>query len=586
MVLSIFRLSIKVRAPYLPKFPKSHSNSTVAFCEATGMRPCFATIWLALFGVMSGCVTTSDAHQRFALFKPPAADKDQAGKDKKESKPTAEERLAKSHNPFRKETAAKTASESKESSAEKTANAKSENSSKETAKTAADTGTTNKTAAAAGAFNPETLRLIDAELADASADERAYWYDQLKQVDPAVIPKILQARRLTAEIVEQRQQDSTPFNETTSAERAGNLRDRGVQQTKSDDWTRNDPAVVNAVGRKFPGDPANLNQALHETDGLSMRQPIAQQGYAPPDQVTGKPFAVQRASEPAAAPPSRNPLSRLLPSGRTSHNGTGTVTQASANAPAAVSLMPPTELDEFATWQSQLDPLISLVESEVAQLKPGNTEESQTDYIQRHVYLRMLYLMAQHPERALTAIPGIDSSDQEFWQQMLWSMTNYFDVEHLPDAKDRAGQAAAQLATATQRLREQADLEIRNLAFCREIVYYGNYVRFPRDEFHPGDPVLLYAEIENFKSDLTVDGQYRTLIRSTVEILSPSGEVRWHKEFPAPQDLCANYRRDYFLNFQFDISDRLPIGPHVLKLTAFDELSGKMVSQSINFVVR
>lgn len=528
------------------------------------MRSSFVSLYLMAVGAMfAGCATTASTSQRFALWKPPTAE----AKEKKETKPAG---VAKTDNPFRKQTAANASTDSAKSSN----SAKGENGIAEAGRVAASE-TTSKDAGLNGAFSPETLRLIDAELADATPDERSYWYDQLKRVDAAVIPSILQARRLSADVADQR-----------PAEGSGR-----VVQAKGDDWAKESSSVVQAAGRKFPGDPAELNRTLQNSDGLSVRQQMIEQGYASPDSATGKgPFAVQRvpdnpvqspAGQPSQPSGPRNALSRFLPSGR----NTGVV-QASANAPSTVSLMPPTGIGPAAGEQSQLDSLISLVEADVATLTPGGSEERQTEYIRRHVYLRLLYLMADHPERALTAIPGIDSADQEFWQQMLWSMTNYFDVEHLSQAKDRAGQAVAQLATATQRLRERSDLELRNLAFCREIAYYGNFVRFPRDEFHPGDSALLYAEVENFKSELTVDGHYRTLLRSTVEILSPSGEVRWHKEFPATEDLCVNYRRDYFHNYQFSIPDRLPIGPHTLKLTVFDELSGKMVSQSINFVVR
>jgi len=273
-------------------------------------------------------------------------------------------------------------------------------------------------------------------------------------------------------------------------------------------------------------------------------------------------------------------LARFLPRGVP-----GSTAQLSANSPSSVSLMPPHD-SPGTSDRGGLDQLISDIEADMANWQPGTTEEEQTLYIQRHVYLRLLYLMADHPERALTAIPGVDPADQEFWQQMLWSMTNYFDTQHIPAAKDRASQAVAQLETASLRLREHATLELRNMAFCRQINYFGNFERFPRDEFHPGQEALLYAEIENFKSELTVDGQYRTLLKSTIEIVSPSGEVRWQKDFPATEDLCNSHRQDYFHNYQFSIPERLPLGPHKLKLTVIDELSGKIASQSINFLVR
>lgn len=528
------------------------------------MRSRLVSLSLVLLAsTVLGCATGSSSRATTGLFRKPTP----TAENKAESTITNSDSVAKSDNPFRKSDAAsdlKKSTEISKSSLQQTA---------------------AKEDSAKAAFPPATQQLINAELADAAPEEKADWLDRLQRVDPAMIPQILQTRRLSAQIVDQQQSGSTEESSSKTAD--------GTPWADAEKKESNPSQVVQAIGRKFPGDKADLNTALHQTDGLSMRQQIVQQGYetpaAPP---AGKPpFAVQRVSDTApanvSAPPAalpnnlsaRNALSRFLPSSRG-----GAV--AAANSSSAVSLLPPVQTDRSGSYPAQLEPLIAAMESEVAQLQPGATEESQTEYIRRHVELRLFYLMANHPERALTAIPGVEPADQEFWQQTLWAMTNYFDQDHIPTAKDRAGQAVAQLTTATQRLREKADLEIRNLAFCQEIAYFGNFTRFPRDEFRPGDSALVYAEIENFKSELTIDGQYRTLLRSTLEILSPSGEVRWHKEFSATEDLCLNYRRDYFHNYQFTIPDRLPLGPHTLKLTVFDELSNKMVSQSINFIVR
>jgi hypothetical protein len=546
------------------------------------MRGPRVLLLLCLAGPLAGCAATGlQPGSRLSLWKP--------------AKP-AEEPIAKSQdeNPFRKTAAA---TSSADSDAKPAADAKVETAKAdapkpptekppakvETASATKDAGEkpknppTNRT----GVFGPETLRLIDAELADAAPAERAYWYDQLKKVDPAVIPQILQARRLTAQIAERQNGPESQSDGTT-----GDNPFAAPGRAGGEDYPSNAPGVRDAMERRLSDAKGGIDATQYQVDRLPPSTPVSQWN-TPAENVASK-YAVTRvdpgeSSQAAATPasgPSRNPLTRFLPMG-----GSLGVTQTSANSPSGVSLLPPTEVEPRGV-KASLDQLISLMEAEVAQLQPGETEAAQTEYIRRHVHLRMLYLMADHPERALTAIPGIDAADQEFWQQSLWAVANYFDVEHIPAAKDRAGQTVAQLATATQRLREKADLEIRNLAFCREITYFGNIVRFPRDEFRPGDSALVYAEIENFKSELTVDGQNRTLLRSTLEILSPSGEVRWHKEFSATEDLCLNQRRDYFHNYSFVIPDRLPLGPHVLKLTVFDELSGKMVSQSLNFVVR
>ena len=241
-------------------------------------------------------------------------------------------------------------------------------------------------------------------------------------------------------------------------------------------------------------------------------------------------------------------------------------------------------------WDQDIQQLVAKVEAGVATLRLGDrpTDIEKRDYIESHVYLRMLYLMAGQEERALTAIPGIDAADQEFWQQVMWSVANYFDAEAIPDAGDRASQTIAQLRSAIQRLQENARLDLRNVAFCHKISSFGTYERFDRDEFSPGQPVLLYAEVGNFKSEPAADGQFRTVLKSTVEIYraGPNGDLVERMAFPTPEDLCRNYRRDFFLSYEFTVPQRISLGPHVLKLIVEDQLSQKVATYTLNFMVR
>lgn len=172
--------------------------------------------------------------------------------------------------------------------------------------------------------------------------------------------------------------------------------------------------------------------------------------------------------------------------------------------------------------------------------------------------------------------------------QTVWALNDYFDQSRLPDRSDRATQTVAQLRTAIRKLQEQARLELRNVTFCHKIASYGNYERFERDEFNPGQPVLLYAEVANFTSETTAEGQYRTVLQSTIEIYKAGreGDLVERLTFPATEDLCRNYRQDYFHSYEFTIPARIALGPHVLKLTVEDQLSRKLATYSVNFTVK
>jgi hypothetical protein len=238
------------------------------------------------------------------------------------------------------------------------------------------------------------------------------------------------------------------------------------------------------------------------------------------------------------------------------------------------------------SWQVELEQLIARMEQELGQAK-GDQESAPSDQLlKKQVHLRLLYLMAQRQEDAMTAIPGADSAQQEFWQQMIWAMSNSFDTKQFPNPAERAAQTVPPLSAALRQMREQADLSIKNMTFCRKISYFGNYERFPRNVFTAGHEVLLYTEIENFVSVPTAEGEYRTSLKSLMEIFDAQGKIVWTKGFASTTDFCRNPRRDYFHNYQFYIPEDLSTGTYTLKLTIVDELSKKRSSNSLNFVLK
>ncbi len=500
-----------------------------------------------------------------------------------------------------------------------------------------------------GDLNKETLLLIDRELRDATPEERAEWFEQLKHVDPALVPEILRARRMSLDMARQALPEPAtviPVGGSTTdgprplpleamVTRQGSFDPRAATRTwpNSSDRTpaTNPYADVVPVGHTpRPGDPGVVAADYAELQGA--RQPLEHAVHRVPHGEPGAPLVLQNyevaqgmPSTPSARPntaftPPRDPSTTPQPAGIAwppapgpkpesvnTAGGLNPVTaplQFGSNLVQNVVGLVPGRNGGSASGVTQanavsspgmvpgslgglpLEQAIADLEREVATLTPGTTPEAQALYLRRQVHLRLMYLMAGRQERALTAIPGLPPAEQEFWQQLLWGMVNALDAEHMPSAATRAAQTIAQLQSATRRLQEQADLQIRHVAFCRQIQYFGNYEKLPRHEFSPGQEVLLYAELDNFKSDPTPEGQYRTLLRSTIELLSPNGELRKQIDFPATEDLCSTYRRDYFHNYQFRIPERMPLGPHVLKLTVVDELSGKLTSYSLNFVVK
>jgi hypothetical protein len=232
--------------------------------------------------------------------------------------------------------------------------------------------------------------------------------------------------------------------------------------------------------------------------------------------------------------------------------------------------------------------LTSTTEREIATLSPGQTTDDLQYYIERHVYLRLLYLMAGQTEWALRPIPNIPAADQEFWTQVLWGVHSYFDLHQVPNPAERAAQTISQFNTAILRLKERAPLEIKNVVFSHKIEGFGEYETYAKDEFAPGQRVLVYAEIGNFHSELTAEGIYRTRLKSALQFYAADSpdELIEDKTYPLTEDFCRNHRRDYFHSYVVDIPARCGKGRHVLKLLIEDELSGKTMEYPVQFNVR
>lgn len=237
-------------------------------------------------------------------------------------------------------------------------------------------------------------------------------------------------------------------------------------------------------------------------------------------------------------------------------------------------------------WRDELQKVVAVAASEAAQTSPGTTDAEKLAYIEKQVQLKMMYILAGQPAKSIEPIPGLDQADQEFWQNVFWGVANYFDKAAVADPSDRATQTIAQLRTAVHHLQEKSKLELRNVAFCQKISSYGNYERFKRDEFTAGQPVMVYAELENFKSEATADGPYRTALKSTIEIFDSRGQLVESKPFNTDTDYCSVPRRDYYISYELSIPQRIGMGPHTLKLTVEDEISQKLATYSVNFTVK
>lgn len=229
-------------------------------------------------------------------------------------------------------------------------------------------------------------------------------------------------------------------------------------------------------------------------------------------------------------------------------------------------------------WQQELEQAIVALE--------GIANDGPIDQQKRNAaQLRMLYLTAGRKNDALKPLPGLNEAEQDFWSKELYGLATYLDHERIGDPARRAAEATRHLQQAAARLGETSQLVVRNLAFCSEVVSYGVYTGFAKSEFKPGQQVLLYAEIENFRSEETPKG-FHTAMKSHYQIFDTQGRKVDEHDFAIAEERCQNPRRDYFVRYFVNLPTRIYDGRYTLQLTVEDTLGKKVGQSTIEFNVK
>ena len=114
-------------------------------------------------------------------------------------------------------------------------------------------------------------------------------------------------------------------------------------------------------------------------------------------------------------------------------------------------------------------------------------------------------------------------------------------------------------------------LVIGRMLICRQVRGFEDVVELDASRLRNGQPILIYATLDNFLSLPTSKG-YRTLTLSTLEVSTPAGEVVQRQPLGTAVDLVDVPRRDFFLTHLVTIPDNLPAGDYAFELCVDDLL--------------
>jgi hypothetical protein len=114
-------------------------------------------------------------------------------------------------------------------------------------------------------------------------------------------------------------------------------------------------------------------------------------------------------------------------------------------------------------------------------------------------------------------------------------------------------------------------LTIPRIQICRQVRGFEDIVPLEAQRLRPGQPVLIYATLEGFRSMATSKG-YRTLTLSTLEIRGSDGDLLQRQSLGPAVDLVEVPRRDFYLTHLVTIPENLPAGDYIFELCVDDLL--------------
>jgi hypothetical protein len=225
-----------------------------------------------------------------------------------------------------------------------------------------------------------------------------------------------------------------------------------------------------------------------------------------------------------------------------------------------------------AERQAQIDrawrELIEALEEDIRQRRTASAQDE--DLPRREQQLRLAYLVAGKLDEAVAAVESLPASQREAFKHVMFGLGVWLSPDESRRVPLRGAKVLRSLREATRELAASSKLEIKNLAFCERVDYYGWYTEFPRYEFQPRQQVILYVEIENFAAEYKPPAGYETELHGSYEILDTSGQIVASRQLPADREVCRNYRRDYFLAYRIYLPESIAPGRYRLELTIED----------------
>jgi hypothetical protein len=281
---------------------------------------------------------------------------------------------------------------------------------------------------------------------------------------------------------------------------------------------------------------------------------------------------IEHAFRPRAAPISESPTTKLDES-----RSNDFIPNSKTNSNPKTSL--PLPIDE----KNQLEVSIQKLKSQLDFETDSNRRNALEVNLQLFEFLR-------HQLANDGTLTSITVEEKKYWEHQLEAI----EMMAQGGGEEVTGKAAdatlGNLRKAMSRLESIAELQIKNGAICFEIGGFGKHKSFPKNLFKPGQPILVYCEVENYESkDQKIDSKrvVQSRFQGSYQIENGDGQQVQSGDFPVIEDNAPQRRRDFYLYFKIKLNELEP-GNYRLQME-IEDLNGQKtgnLEQDLLFIVQ
>ena len=191
----------------------------------------------------------------------------------------------------------------------------------------------------------------------------------------------------------------------------------------------------------------------------------------------------------------------------------------------------------------------------------------------RAILLATLNLIDAQDQLDTAAITTLDTKEQKRvarYQKLIQSIFQATVVENLTIDK-------AWLVNRSKDFDGSSQIRILTTKLVKSVGGWGVYEEFPSNRFVAGreNPMLIYVEIDHFKTITSDNGIYQVKLEQEIELYTDhDGQMVWRQPPEQVTDASKNLRRDFFIRQLIRLPSNLPVGRFFLKVRVTDLHSG------------